>query len=696
MQFDTPRVRSRLDLLYLVTREFGSRLEIDQVLQRVLSATVASVSAYNASLFLLDQTGKVENLFFIQDNFEVQQRKRPHLEAILDKGLVSWVIKHREDVLISDTHTDKRWYKSDDPDMSRTRSVVAVPIQLPEQFIGVLMVTATQPDYFDESDLAMLRIIADQAAFAITNARLFKAEQRRHRLADTLASVARTINSTLDLKEVLYLILEQLALVIDYNSSAILLLEDNVLSVRAACGFEDMKDALKVILPLEEDQPNYQVVMQKRPILVNDVDLEPGWKKSSSSEKVHSWIGAPLIAQDEVIGMLTVDSYEINKYTEQNVLEVAAFADQAATAVANAQAVVRLRSMEDSYTDLFEDSADMIVITNYQGLILDANRKTSEMLRRTKEAIVGSDISFIDRNLKESLKQNTNRLRSWREVSLELDIFDAYRDKVSLEINARQVRYGGKGCVQWVGRDISARKEAERMRQDLINMLVHDLRGPVGNLINMIELLPMLITSIEENPRLNTFLTLARRSGQEVRDLVDSMLDVGRLETGEIHLQRSLIDLEETIQAVKDQVTPRAETKGMELTFNPLPEDIPEIWIDRGMIRRVLTNLVDNAIKYTPYDGQISLTTIVTGETLRFAVKDNGPGISKADQARIFNKFSRVDHSANAPSGVGLGLAFCKLAAEAHGGSISVESEGIPGQGSTFYLTLPLLSPPEE
>ncbi|NJN98014.1 MAG: HAMP domain-containing histidine kinase [Anaerolineales bacterium] len=178
--------------------------------------------------------------------------------------------------------------------------------------------------------------------------------------------------------------------------------------------------------------------------------------------------------------------------------------------------------------------------------------------------------------------------------------------------------------------------------------------------------------------------------------MVDSMLDVGRLETGEIHLQRSLTDLEEIIQAVKDQVTPRAETKGMALTFDPLPEDIPEVWIDRGMIRRVLINLVDNAIKYTPYEGQVSLTTMVTGETLRFAVKDNGPGISKTDQARIFNKFSRVDHSANAPSGVGLGLAFCKLAAEAHSGSISVESEGIAGQGSTFYLTLPLLSPPEE
>jgi signal transduction histidine kinase len=134
----------------------------------------------------------------------------------------------------------------------------------------------------------------------------------------------------------------------------------------------------------------------------------------------------------------------------------------------------------------------------------------------------------------------------------------------------------------------------------------------------------------------------------------------------------------------------------MELTFNPLPADISELWIDRSMIRRILVNLVDNAIKYTPYQGQVSLTTTLKGDTLHFAIKDNGPGISKSNQARIFNKFSRVDHSANAPSGVGLGLAFCKLAAEAHGGSMAVESEGIPGQGSTFYLTIPIISPPEE
>jgi signal transduction histidine kinase len=256
-------------------------------------------------------------------------------------------------------------------------------------------------------------------------------------------------------------------------------------------------------------------------------------------------------------------------------------------------------------------------------------------------------------------------------------------------MRARQVHYNSQDCVQWVGRDISARKEMERMRQDLINMLVHDLRGPLGNLINTIELLPMLLNSIEDNPNLKYLLTMARRSGQEVRDLVDSMLDVGRLEEGDVPLQCDLVELEEIIQAVQDQVGPRASSKKMELTFSSLPE-IPALWIDGSMIRRVLINLIDNAVKYTPHEGKVSVTITREDNLLRIAIVDNGPGIKKEDQPHIFNKFSRVDHSSKAPSGVGLGLAFCKLAAEAHGGSISVESEGIPGQGSAFFLAIPI------
>ncbi len=694
---DTPRIHSRLDILYLITREFNARLEIDQVLQRVLSATVAAVGAYDASLLLYDDAGKPEHLLRI-NGFQMQNLSQNTLALIDSQGLAAWVKTHNQGTLIKDTAIDPRWVTDRaNNELRPARSAIAVPIQLPEQFIGVLTITSIEPEFFSEDDLAMISVIADQAAFAIANARLYKAEQHRRRLGDTLASVARTLNSTLDLKELLELILEQLALVIDYDSSSIQLLDGDMLAVQAARGFEDMQDALQMRLPVDMSVPNYRVIIEKRPILVNDVDNEPGWRKSSSSEKVRSWIGAPLVAHNEVVGMLTIDSHQVNKYTAKDLSLVAAFADQSATAVANAQIVAMLRNMEDSYTELFEDSADMILISDYHGILLNANRKACQMLRRTKEALIGGTISLVDKQLAKALRENIKRLQAWRDISLELDIFDAYRQRLSLEIQARNVQYGGQACVQWIGRDISARKETEKMRQDLLNMLIHDLRGPVGNLVNTIELLPMLLGSINvSNPKIDRFLDLARRSGQEVRDLVDSMLDVGRLEGDEIYLQRSQVNIYELIQAVNDQVVQRAMSKEMELEIEPVPEDMPEVWLDKNMIRRVLINLVDNAIKYTQRQGRVSLTTTLQGQTLGFAVSDNGPGISPANQPRIFNKFSRVDHSANAPSGVGLGLAFCKLAVEAHQGQIWVKSEGIAGQGTTFYVNLPILAPPEE
>ena len=685
---DTPRIQSRLDLLYLVTREFNTGLDINAVLNRVLTATVASVGASDASLSLFDNQGELEQFIPIT-GFQMQQIHPTTVEAIHERGLVNWVKVQREAILIKDISLDERWYhKQENSSLANSGSAMAVPIQSPDQFVGVLTITADKPNYFDDSDLAMLTIIADQAAFAILNARLFEAEQHRRRLADILASIARTINSTLDLKEVLDLILKHLALVIEYDSSSILLYDEKkkVLSVQAAHGFEDMADALSVALPETAGGPHYTALDHKTPIVLQDVDEEPNWIKSSSSQKVHSWIGAPLIAQDQVIGLLTVDSHQTGKYTSENAKEVAAFADQAATAVANAQAVSRLHGTEASYIVLFEDSTDVIVITNYQGTILNANNKARQILLKSKEEIIGQNISDINPQLKDYLVEHTNELQAQQEVSLEVDVYDANENSIPLELQGRQVHYSGTNCVQWTGRDISARKEAEKMRQDLVNMLVHDLRGPVGNLINVIEMLPMLIDT--ESESFHNILDMARRSGQEVRDLIDSMLDVGLLEQGEIPLQRSPVILDDMIGAVQDQVEPRASAKETSVAFAPLPV-APVLFIDGGMIRRVLINLVDNGIKYTPNGGIITVTTKLIENVLHFAVSDNGPGISQHDQIHIFDKFSRVNHASKI-SGVGLGLAFCKLAVEAHGGTIRVESEGVPGKGSTFHITVPI------
>jgi PAS domain S-box-containing protein len=396
------------------------------------------------------------------------------------------------------------------------------------------------------------------------------------------------------------------------------------------------------------------------------------------------------------VGILTVDSYQPHKYTGDNVAVVSAFANHAAIAVANAQAVARLREAEISYTALFEDSTDMIVLTDYEGIITNINRKGCQILKRPKDAVLGLNVSIISPSLQRLLNEQTKRLQVWRESTVEIEIFNSYREKVPLEVHVRHIQVGQHKGVEWVGRDISQRKEIERMRQDLVNMLVHDIKGPLGNLINTIDLVSMLVGASADDENLKSFLDMGKRTGRTLSDLVDSMLDVGRLEQGEVPVQRTLTQLADLLTAVKEQVSGQAEAKGAHLIFSPEPAEISyKLFIDSSLIRRVLTNLVGNAIKYSPEEARITLTTEIKPDTLYFTVSDNGPGILPEEHKRIFQKFTRLNPSAEGPSGVGLGLAFCKLAVEALGGIISVDSEGIPGQGSSFRLSIPVTAKPD-
>jgi signal transduction histidine kinase len=140
------------------------------------------------------------------------------------------------------------------------------------------------------------------------------------------------------------------------------------------------------------------------------------------------------------------------------------------------------------------------------------------------------------------------------------------------------------------------------------------------------------------------------------------------------------------VQEAAEEVEPLAEAKNHELTVSIAP-DLPLIEIDVDMIRRVTINLLENAIKYTRSGGQVSIKAEVQSGEIVVSVQDNGPGISVQNQQRLFEKFSRIHHEGR-PKGLGLGLAFCRLAVNAHGGKIWLESE--EGQGSTFIFSLPL------
>ncbi|HXW01484.1 MAG TPA: GAF domain-containing sensor histidine kinase, partial [Anaerolineae bacterium] len=413
------------------------------------------------------------------------------------------------------------------------------------------------------------------------------------------------------------------------------------------------------------------------------------WFRDVTDTASRSWLGAPLLSNDGLLGVITVARRVPGAYSDEEVEMVNMLASQAAIAVHKANLLNQLQGAKSRYTHLFEESSDLILIMDPQGLILDANRKACHMLRRPKDAMIGSDLALLGLNLRETFKKQATELARRKEITTELTIMDAYRQEIPVEITAKQVEIESRSVIQWVGRDLTARRQLAQMRQDLTQMIVHDLRGPMGTLLGAVELLPYLIKAEASQDGVTKALELlqvALHTGQTLRDLVDSMLDLTKLEQGSFPLRVGPVNMQELFMEVEKQVTPLAAAKETQLTFEPVAANLT-FDLDGSVIRRVLVNLVDNAIKYTPPGGEVEIKVLVDGDKLTFKVIDNGPGVSPEKHQEIFDKFSRVDHQAKI-QGVGLGLAFCKMAIEAHYGQIWIESE--LNVGSTFIVEIPL------
>jgi signal transduction histidine kinase len=190
----------------------------------------------------------------------------------------------------------------------------------------------------------------------------------------------------------------------------------------------------------------------------------------------------------------------------------------------------------------------------------------------------------------------------------------------------------------------------------------------------------------DSDAALKSLLGIATRSTERIQRLTSSLLDIRRLEAGKPIGNCVAVRTIELAQDAIDAVAATAQTKHQELD-NKVPADLPSLLVDADMIRRVLINLLENAVKYTPQAGKFYIAARQEEDWVQIWVQDNGPGIPESDQDRIFEKFTRLN-SKDSPRGLGLGLAYCRLAVEGHGGRIWVESQ--PGEGSRFTLTLPI------
>ncbi len=229
---------------------------------------------------------------------------------------------------------------------------------------------------------------------------------------------------------------------------------------------------------------------------------------------------------------------------------------------------------------------------------------------------------------------------------------------------------------------------ADRLRGDLLDLVLHDLRSPLATTILGAETIERYLGQ-NDIARAQRSLAMTSAALRRLSRLVDSLLDAGRLDAGQSLLHWTEVAPAELLAAAAEEVQLAMAAHNLDLQLE-LPPDLPAIVADGDMVFRAVINLLDNAIKFSPPRGQIWLKAAAQDYGLLVTVADQGPGIPRELQPRIFDKFIGL-HLPQAPRGYGLGLSFCKLAIEAHGGWVAVDSS--PGQGSTFALWLPVEPP---
>jgi PAS domain S-box-containing protein len=397
--------------------------------------------------------------------------------------------------------------------------------------------------------------------------------------------------------------------------------------------------------------------------------------------RLHALAALPLRhahAQNYYYGALWLGYDRPHAFAEAEINFLTTLAGQAALAVANARLFEAAEQGRQRLAAILASTPDAVIVIDRNMRVLLLNPAAEAVFELTGQAVIG-------RPLGEALT-HTELVR----------LLQAHRAGPStgeIETASGRTLYAsaspiisadgtvmGQVCVL---RDVTHFKELDLMKSEFVATVSHDLRAPLTFMRGYATMMPMVGPL---NEKQQEFANKIITGIEQMTKLIDDLLDLGRIEAG-VGLAREACRLDEIVRGIVDTLRPHAENKGLTLAIEA-PPDMPAAHGDPTLLRQAITNLVDNAIKYTPSGGQVNVRLAADNGRFRVAVADTGLGIAPADQTHLFQKFFRVKQRGSTQvKGSGLGLAIVKSIVERHGGRVWVDSK--LGKGSTFYVELP-------
>jgi signal transduction histidine kinase/putative methionine-R-sulfoxide reductase with GAF domain len=585
-----------------------------------------------------------------------------------------------------------------------TRSELAVPLRSSATVVGVLALDSDEVDAFTAHDIGLAESLADAIALALENAGLYAQIQQHVADMSALYAITRTTSRSLALEDVLEQALSSAIALLGFNAGLIALeeaaealpLTDQPGELRLAAARGLSTDLVRTLQHAGLQDTLTAYVHQRRESLIiadGEQGLPPELGRMTDAlidQGYRAYAGIALLHQGQSLGAMSLVAREARPASDYDLALLGTIGQQIAAAVMNARLFQVTLAGHSRSQALINSSRDGIILIGMTGRILILNEPARKLLR-----LPGQAADWLGRSLKDVLPM----LHLVAPAAVQTAIVEARRVRQGDEVPGEGEIEVPPHTVRWVnlpvmtgtlpqGRllvlsNVTDERAVEQLREDMTHTMVHDLRNPLGNISSALEMVTDGMLG-QVPPGQREVLEIAHHSAKRMIELVTAILDVSRLESGRMPLEQQAFNVADLVAEALAAQSTLASDKQIRLDSH-LPEELPQAWADHNLIARVLQNLIGNAIKFTPPGGVVRVATAWAAPQARLIVQvsDTGLGIPPAIQSRLFQKFVS---GGQAERGSGLGLAFCKLAVEAHGERIWVEST--PGQGTTFSFSL--------
>jgi PAS domain S-box-containing protein len=348
-------------------------------------------------------------------------------------------------------------------------------------------------------------------------------------------------------------------------------------------------------------------------------------------------------------------------------------------------------------TAMLEGVGDGVLVTESHNIITLFNHAAESMLDLKRDAVLGKTLDDFIGLFGGAAQTWMDTIRTWSISPSLPESSQMYQERLYLEdgrvisvhLSPVSDRQEFLGTIS-IFRDITHEVEVDRLKSEFVATVSHELRTPMTPIKGYVEFL-LMGGAGELNEQQLEFVNVIKTNIDRLSILVNDLLDVSRIESGRVALNLQPIDMAEVVEEVIGVINQRFESEQRPVTFDvSIPDGLPSVYGDAERVRQIVTNLVDNAYKYSPEDSVVSITLLENEGEVQLDVIDQGIGIFPDEQEKIFERFYRGEnHLVMATAGTGLGLPIVKELVEMHNGRIWVRSTGVPGEGSTFSCTLP-------